>query len=352
MTARRSAHAAFCSVDTQSRHRHFRAMRPLSLFTITIVLLSVTPAAFSDEAIKGSIVLGPSDPAHLLHEGSAKSALKAAELAMAALEAHTATINHKQSKLDAEIKTHNEQVEAAKKVREQFDADLQQHRANIASHHAQLNKFNEQVKAYNAEVQQSTGRNPLTVDRLNAQKRILDSWAARINLEKTALDSTNAALDSRAANIDASAAELDHQARQLNQRLAALNAQRRGAYEPSTTAQTLSARLSSLLAGVEVTHQQRSPVTKRLLPVWAHARERHTSRLLGLMLLWIPIGVSVAFVVYLLRCYLQERRRVRRLQRRLRTNGNETSFMMPSRGGTAGSGHEAVSSSVPSLNSL
>jgi hypothetical protein len=63
------------------------------------------------------------------------------------------------------------------------------------------------------------------------------------------------------------------------------------------------------------------------LPFWVIANGRQTSGLLGTLVLWLMAGASVAMVVYLIRCYFQEARRIRRIQRRLRTNGDKETVL-------------------------
>jgi heme exporter protein D len=57
------------------------------------------------------------------------------------------------------------------------------------------------------------------------------------------------------------------------------------------------------------------------LPFWVNANGRQASGLFGTLLLWVLAGISLAMVTYLIRCYFQERRKLRSIQRRLRTNG-------------------------------
>lgn len=50
--------------------------------------------------------------------------------------------------------------------------------------------------------------------------------------------------------------------------------------------------------------------------------------LLGLVLLWVLAVASLAAVAYLIWCYFQERRRLRRMQRRSRTNGGREAALI------------------------
>jgi hypothetical protein len=72
------------------------------------------------------------------------------------------------------------------------------------------------------------------------------------------------------------------------------------------------------------------------LPFWVVAAGRQSSGLLGTVMLWVMAGACLAMVVYMIRCYFQEARRTRRIQRRLRTNGSgDTDVILPKRGESA-----------------